>query len=144
MESRTLTAPDVFAACVCLGLSRAARATARRYDAMFKPLGITSGQFSILSALMRDIPVSIGGLADLLAMDRTTLNRNLRPLKAAELVETRQDQRDRRIRRLALTRKGHALLQGAVPLWRAAQRESNRRLGRERWGDLKSAIESLI
>jgi DNA-binding MarR family transcriptional regulator len=144
MERDDLTAADFYAACVCLGLNRAARATSRRYDAIFKPIGITSGQFTILSALKRDeAAVPIGAMADLLGMDRTTLTRNLRPLETLELVAIQIDARDRRIRTLTLTAKGRKLLRQAVPLWQQAQSESNRRIGLNRWDRLRSTPDSL-
>jgi hypothetical protein len=34
--------------CLCLHLQRAARAIARRFDAAFRPLDLTNGQFSLL------------------------------------------------------------------------------------------------
>ncbi|TAI62038.1 MarR family winged helix-turn-helix transcriptional regulator [Bradyrhizobium sp. Leo170] len=120
MKQDDLTATDFYGACVCLGLNRAARATSRRYDAMFKRIGITSGQFTILSALRRNEPVPISDMADLLGMDRTTLTRNLKPIETLKLVAIQPDARDRRIRSLTLTAKGRVLLKQAVPLWRKA------------------------
>jgi DNA-binding MarR family transcriptional regulator len=143
MKQDDLSAADFFEACVCLGLNRAARATSRRYDAALQPIGITSGQFTILSALKRNKPVPISDVANLLSMDRTTLTRNLRPLEALELVAIRPDAGDRRIRALALTAKGRGLLTQAVPLWRKAQKESRRRIGPNRWDALRPALDVL-
>ncbi|MDI4238115.1 MarR family winged helix-turn-helix transcriptional regulator [Bradyrhizobium sp. Arg237L] len=143
MKQDDLTATDFYGACVCLGLNRAARATSRRYDAMFKPIGITSGQFTILSALRRNEPVPISDMADLLGMDRTTLTRNLKPIETLKLVAIQPDARDRRIRSLTLTAKGRVLLKQAVPLWRKAQKESNRRIGPNRWDELRPALDVL-
>jgi DNA-binding MarR family transcriptional regulator len=143
MKQDDLTPTDFYTACVCLGLNRAARATSRRYDAMFKPIGITSGQFTILSALKRGKPVPISDMADLLSMDRTTLTRNLKPLETMKLVAIQPDARDRRIRSLILTAKGRVLLKEAVPLWRKAQKESNRRISPHRWDELRPALDVL-
>ncbi|WP_051334473.1 MarR family winged helix-turn-helix transcriptional regulator [Bradyrhizobium sp. Ai1a-2] len=143
MKEDDLTASDFYEACVCLGLNRAARATSRRYDAALKPIGVTSGQFTILSALKRDKPMPISDMADLLGMDRTTLTRNLRPLETFALVAIQPDAGDRRIRSLTLTAKGRTLLKEAVPLWRTAQRESNRRIGPNRWDELRPALDLL-
>jgi DNA-binding MarR family transcriptional regulator len=143
MKQDDLTATDFYRACVCLGLNRAARATSRRYDAVFKPIGITSGQFAILSALKRDKPVPISDMAELLGMDRTTLTRNLKPLETLELVAMKPDARDRRVRGLTLTAKGRLLQKEALPLWRKAQKESNRRIGRDSWDELRPALSFL-
>ncbi len=103
--------------CLCLAAQRAARALARRFDLALKPAGLTSGQFSLLMALNRPEPPSIGSVAALLAMDRTTLTANLKPLERRGLLETRIDPKDRRGRRLALTEAGGAVLAAALPIW---------------------------
>jgi DNA-binding MarR family transcriptional regulator len=105
--------------CLCLHGQRAARAVARRFDGAFRPLGLTSGQFSLMISLNRAEAPAIGSVADLLAMDRTTLTANLKPLLRRGLAELSVDARDRRVRRLTLTQAGVALLLAAVPLWRA-------------------------
>jgi hypothetical protein len=65
--------------CLCLHLQRAARALARRFDEALRPVGLTSGQFSLLMSLNRAEPPTIGQVSALLAMDRTTLTANLKP-----------------------------------------------------------------
>jgi hypothetical protein len=95
--------------CMCLHVQRAARAVARRFDEALRPLDLTSGQFSLLMSLNRPEPASIGGVSALLAMDRTTLTANLKPLRRRGLLEVTVDGADRRGRRL----------RGARPLRRA-------------------------
>jgi DNA-binding MarR family transcriptional regulator len=103
--------------CLCLHLQRAARAVARRFDEAMRPLGLTSGQFSLLMALNRPEPPTIGQVAGVLAMDRTTLTANLKPLERRGLVDIRVDAADRRGRRLVLTPAGRTLLAAALPVW---------------------------
>lgn len=141
--ARQLSAQDIGSTCVCLGIRKIARQVARRYDEAFRPLGITSGQFSILAALLRDEPVPLGALADTLGMDRTTLNRNLKPLEHSRLVGTATDRKDRRIRGVALTDAGRALLHRAIPAWRLAQADSARRLQPAAWPALQSKLNAL-
>jgi DNA-binding MarR family transcriptional regulator len=104
--------------CLCLHLQRAARAVARRFDAVLRPLGLTNGQFSLLMSLNREDAPSIGNVSALLAMDRTTLTANLKPLERRGLVRVTVDDADKRTRRLKLTSAGRALLVAAVPIWR--------------------------
>lgn len=103
--------------CLCLHAQRAARALARRFDVALKRFDITSGQFSLLMSLNRPEPPTIGSVAGLLAMDRTTLTANLKPLERRGLLTVSVDPGDRRSRRLALTPTGMALLARALPLW---------------------------
>jgi DNA-binding MarR family transcriptional regulator len=86
-------------------------------------LGLTSGQFSLLMSLNRPEPASIGSVSALLAMDRTTLTANLKPLERRGLVAVRIDDMDKRTRRLMLTANGRALLSVAVPVWRQTHGE---------------------
>jgi DNA-binding MarR family transcriptional regulator len=109
--------------CLCLHLQRAARAVARRFDAALRPLGLTSGQFSLLMSLNRPESASIRNVSNLLAMDRTTLTANLKPLERRGLVTVRADDADKRTRRLTLTPAGRALLSAAVPVWRRTHSE---------------------
>ena len=109
--------------CLCLATQRAARALARRFDEALRPAGLTSGQFSLLMALNWPQPPSIGQVAALLAMDRTTLTANLKPLERRGLVETAVDSDDRRGRRLILTKAGHRALRSALPIWKRTHKE---------------------
>jgi DNA-binding MarR family transcriptional regulator len=112
--------------CLCLHLQRAARAVARRFDEALRPLGLTSGQFSLLMSLNRPEPASIGAVADLLGMDRTTLTANLKPLERRGLVTVTVDETDRRGRQMTLTPAGRTLLVAAIPLWERTQSATER------------------
>ena len=103
--------------CLCLHAQRAARALSRRFDEAFRPLGITSGQFSLLNGLNRPEPPMIGAVAELLVMDRSTVTANLKPLERAGLISVAVDDQDRRGRRVALTDAGRAVLAQATKVW---------------------------
>ena len=109
--------------CLCLHTQRAARAMARRFDEALRPVGLKSGQFSLLISLNRPEPPTIGSVARLLAMDRTTLTANLKPLERRGLLTVTPDAGDRRSRRLTLTAEGLALLEQAIPIWIATHAE---------------------
>ena len=93
------------------GLWRAVLMTALR------PLGLTNGQFSLLMSLNRPEAASIGDVSAVLAMDRTTLTANLKPLRRRGPVAISVDGADKRSRRLRLTPAGRALLVAALPVW---------------------------
>ncbi len=116
-------------ACLCLHLQRAARALARAFDEALRPVGLTNGQFSLLMSLNRPEPPLMRDVAALLAMDRTTLTAMLKPLARRALLETAEDERDRRGRRLILTAQGRALLARAMPAWTLAQEAAEASLG---------------
>ena len=129
--------------CLCLAAQRAARALARRFDEALKPAGITSGQFSLLMSLNRPAPPTIGSVASLLAMDRTTLTANLKPLERRGLVELAADEKDRRSRRIKLTDAGMTVLAAALPIWTNTHAEIDRALGDGLAADLRRGLKAI-
>ncbi|MGJ3261766.1 MAG: MarR family winged helix-turn-helix transcriptional regulator [Salinarimonas sp.] len=112
------TVRHVATTCLCLHAQRAARALARMFDTALRPLGLTNGQFSLLMALNRPEPPTMGELAPFLAMDRTSLTAALKPLERRGLVRVGVGAHDRRSRIVAITPAGVELMGAAVPIWR--------------------------
>jgi DNA-binding MarR family transcriptional regulator len=109
--------------CLCFHARRAARALARRFDEALRPLGLTNGQFSLMISLNRPDPPTMGSVASLLAMDRTTLTAALKPLERDGFVKLIVDPKDRRSRHMQLTPAGHSILAKAFPIWRRVHAE---------------------
>jgi DNA-binding MarR family transcriptional regulator len=109
--------------CLCLHVQRAARALARRFDDVLRPLGLTNGQFSLLMSLNRPKPPAMAAVAFLLAMDRTTLTAALKPLQRRGLIRVVPDASDHRSRLTTLTPRGRRLLVRAVPIWQRTHQE---------------------
>jgi DNA-binding MarR family transcriptional regulator len=130
-------------ACLCLHVQRAARALARRFDEVLRPLDLTQGQFSLLTSLNRPEPPSIGSVAVLLAMDRTTLTANLKPLERRKLVKVAVDKEDKRSRRLIITAAGRALLGKAFPIWKQAHADTERLITGISSDDVRGALRAL-
>ena len=130
-------------ACLCLHVQRAARVLARRFDEALRPLELTNGQFSLLMSLNRPEPPSIGSVATLLAMDRTTLTAALKPLERRGLVKISVDKEDKRSRRLTITAAGRALLVKVFPLWQQAHGETERSIVSCSPDELRGALRAL-
>jgi DNA-binding MarR family transcriptional regulator len=129
--------------CLCLDVQRASRAVGRRFDQAFRPLGLNNWQFSLLMTLNRPKPLTMSGLAEHLAMDRTTTTANLKPLERRGLVEIRRDEKDARVRRIVLTDAGRAVLAEAVDRWRAANDAVVARLGGTDLAAFRSALRTI-
>ena len=117
--------------CLCLHTQRAARLLARRFDEALRPTGLNNGQFSLMMSLNRPEPPTLGDVAHLLGMDRTTLTAKLKPLQRRGLVDVEVDAKDKRGRRLKLTADGRATLASAVPIWVETHAEIERSLPRD-------------
>ena len=130
-------------ACVCLGVRRAARAVTRAYEEALKPGDLKATQFSLLAYLALDPAASFADITEHMAMDQSTLTRNLRPLERRGLVAVRPGA-DRRTRSITLTAKGRRLYEEVLPLWQQVQSRVVDRLGRSGWSDLRSALDRLV
>ena len=129
--------------CLCLHVQRAARAVARRFDIALRPLGLTNGQFSLLMSLNRPKPPGMASVAALLAMDRTTLTANLKPLERRGLVTVSVDEKDRRNRLMTLTPAGRALLASAVPVWERTHEDIDRLITNSDPDTLRADLRAL-
>lgn len=137
------TSLEVRDTCLCLHVQRAARALARRFDEALRPLGLTNRQFSLLMALNRPEPPAIAPVAELLAMDRTTLTAALKPLARDGLVRISVDPEDRRGRRLALTDQGQRMLAAALPIWKEAHATLEATLVSSRADELRAGLREI-
>jgi DNA-binding MarR family transcriptional regulator len=124
-------------------VQRTARALARRFDDALRPVGLTQGQFSLLTSLNRAEPPTIGDVAALLALDRTTLTANFKPLERRGLVKVKVDSEDKRSRRLILTPAGRAVLAAAAPIWKRAHAQAERLLTRSSPDILRVSLREL-
>jgi DNA-binding MarR family transcriptional regulator len=106
--------------CYCLAARRHARAITRHYEAALRAHGLRATQFSILSALALAGPMTMGKLAALLGLERTTLTRSAAPLAREGWLGAARSP-DARQRRLRLTASGRRKLVSAFPTWKAAQ-----------------------
>jgi len=130
-------------ACLCLHVQRAARALARRFDEVFRPFDLTNQQFSLLMSLNRPEPPPMGPVAEVLAIDRTTLTAALKPLERRGLVKVLPHPQDGRSRVLKLTAKGRELLRRAMPVWESTHAELDEKLQGEA-ENLRRALNALL
>jgi len=114
--------------CVCATARMAARSLTRIYDRALEPAGIRTTQFSVLARLLEEGPLPLTHLAGRLAMDRTTLARDLGPLERRGLVAISVGA-DRRVRMAELTPAGRRLVDEVRPLWKQVQRDVRAQLG---------------
>jgi DNA-binding MarR family transcriptional regulator len=119
---------DDFSRCLLLNSRMAARAVTRRYDRELRPFGVTAAQFTILSTMSTRPNLSVTDLAKTIAMDRTTLSRNLDLLERKGLIVGREAEKGNG-RLVSLSEQGEALTPRLMPVWRGLQSEMNKLLG---------------
>ncbi len=134
---------EIGKSCTCFNLRKATRRVTRFYDAALKDSGLKVTQLTLLTAIRISEQVTIKRLAKIMAMDRTTLSRNVSVLHRKCMIDIEAGD-DLRTRKLSLTEQGHAALAAAFPLWQKAQLELVGKLGEQRWADLLKGISNLV
>jgi DNA-binding MarR family transcriptional regulator len=114
-------------ACFALHARMTARLLTRVYDAAVRPTGLRFAQFGLLGAIAHGSATSQTALADRLALERTTLVRNLKFLEQKGWIEPIPG--DGRGVSHRLTSAGREILDRAIPLWERAQADIEERLG---------------
>ena len=120
---------------MCASFRRAARVITQSYDEALRPLGLRATQFTILQVLSKAGELAQGELAQILAMDSTTLTRTLRIMVREGWIAERRG-KDRRERLLRLAKAGRYQFNRALSSWENAQAQLERQLGDKRWHDL--------
>ena len=130
------------AACAVHNLRRAARMVTGLFDEALAPSGLKATQLDVLITVWRSEGLTLSRIARRLAMDRTTLARNLEVLRRRGLI-TIAPASDHRARRIDLTVEGRDVLEAALPLWEQAQVSVVTTLGGSRWAGMLADLEAM-
>src|SRR5271156_1334356 len=106
-------------------------------------IGLKTTQYSLLSQVMHRGPIRPGDLAKAMALDASTLTRNLKPLAAAGWVMVVSGA-DSRSHLVAITEAGREKRSEAQRRWKAAQESLNELLGVGRVLDLHDLIDGSL
>jgi DNA-binding MarR family transcriptional regulator len=121
----------------------ATRAVTQLYDDALRPSGLRASQFSILATIAGRGAASLKQLEEMLAIDQTTLSRNLGLLERDGLLG-RAPHPDGRVKAMRLTPKGRRALAVARPLWAQVQQKILRELGTTAWADAQRRLIHLL
>ena len=129
--------------CACFSLRKAARAVTMLYDDVLRPTGLRATQFALLTIAQAVGSVTVSQLAEHAVIDRTTLTRNLGALQRRGLIRIREG-KDRRVREVQITPRGHEAWSRAVPLWYEAQSRITKGLGEQRLRGLVADLSATV
>jgi DNA-binding MarR family transcriptional regulator len=125
-----------------MNIRRASRAVIQFYDEVVKPSGLTVGQLSLLRHLKKTNLTTISELAKMMRIDRTTLNRNMKPLSDAGFIAINTGQ-DLRTRQVMLTGTGSDAVVKGWELWGEAQASLKEYMGEEDMAKLVQLLSKL-
>jgi len=130
--------------CSATAMRKASRRLTQLYDTALESSGLRSTQYAILSELERRAkePPTMRELADALAMDRSALGHNLRPLERDGLIALEEGD-DRRRRHVVLTPVGKAKQRECKRLWHLAQERFHEVYGDGEAAALRNTLLSI-
>lgn len=131
------------ATCVCSNLRRTARAVSNYYDGLLGEISdLRISQVVVLVVLYLAGAQTINELAERLALDRTTLARNLKPLAQQRLLTVAAG-KDQRTRIVTLTAEGEETLLRVLPVWEQAQAEMVAGIGDEQVAPFLAQLQQV-
>ncbi|MCE2510595.1 MAG: winged helix-turn-helix transcriptional regulator [Alphaproteobacteria bacterium] len=130
------------ATCLCHNLRRSSRAVTRLYDEAMAPAGLPANQMAILVGIALLDQPTISALAREMAMDPSTLSRNLRPLEQEGLLQIKTGIKQRE-KRLVVTAKGIRRIKRALPFWAKAQAKLTKRMQPDLQEEVLAALADL-
>jgi len=129
--------------CTSFKLRQLTRRVSQHYDRVVASCGLKTTQYSLLSHIGRLGPVRPSDLAAAMAMDASTLTRNLQPLLEHGWAAIGPGV-DGRSRLVTLTAKGRAKRGEAQRAWKRAQLALNDQLGSDRVAELHALIDDCM
>ena len=129
--------------CTYAALRRATRRMGQIYDEAVAASGLKSTQMSLLYQVRRLEQPAVRRLADELVMDISALGHTLKPLERDGLIELIPDSKDRRARRVVLSRLGEERLDQALKLWSEVHQRSEATLGPQKAAQLRETLDWL-
>ena len=123
--------------CLCGNMRMAARAVTTLYDGYLAPSGLTTAELSVLWCVIAAQPLSMQQIAEFLAMEKSTVTRNVAHLRLRGLLKVAAG-KDARMKQVSVTRIGQDAFVRALPFWKAAQKAAAKALGEPRFRSLVS------
>lgn len=122
------SAGEIAERCLAAHARLLARVVSGVFDDGLRPVGLTSSQMVILTALEYSGGAQPAQLCEVLKLDKSTLSRNVERMERNGWI-VREACSDARSHLLRLTAEGRRTFLKAVPHWRQAQQEAEELLG---------------
>jgi DNA-binding MarR family transcriptional regulator len=115
----------------------------RAINARLRPYGLDYSRWRVLAVLQENSGATMGRVADLTSVDRTTLTRTLGLMEKAGLVVRREQESDRRSLAISLTAKGRRVFARILPLTLAETDRALNGFTSEEIGTLRNRLKRI-
>ncbi len=124
-------------------LKRASRMLGQIYDDELAASGLKTTQHTLLAQIDRMDRPALRELATEIVMDLSALGHTLKPLIRDGFLVLEPDEKDRRVKRVALTKLGKAKLSQTRKLWAKAQQRFEYVFGEKRAAQLRAVLADV-
>ena len=124
-------------------LRKVTRTVTRRFDKELAHTGIRSTQFTVLVLISKCEALTMTEMANHLAMDRTTLTRNIFPLLKNGYIE-RAKLDDRRVRAYRLTKYGKEAVKSLGAVVDGFQKRVKHEFGEMSYSELMESLMTIM
>jgi|MDTG01.3.fsa_nt_gb DNA-binding MarR family transcriptional regulator len=124
-------------------LTIAARTNNAQFEKKLSKLGLTRQMWCVLIAVGEQRISTPSAIADYIGIIRPAASRTLKQMDRAGLLYRTTDDTDKRSTTVALTSKGHDLLQRSLPLAFQARKHTNRVLSKTEQIQITTLLEKL-
>ena len=128
--------------CMFNKIRQVSRYVTNIYSKSLKEVGLTPIQHSMMTAIKKLKNANINTLSEAIKMDRTTINRNLKPLIREGIVYIGKE-KDKREKHVLLTVKGEEIYANAYDKWKKAQDEFEVKIGKKNWLEMNKVINNI-
>lgn len=115
----------------------------RAINARLRPYALDYPRWRVLAVLQEHSGATMGRLADLTSVDRTTLTRTLALMESAGLIARRERKSDRRSVAISVTAKGRRIFARILPLTLAETDRALTRFSEEEIGVLRDWLRRM-
>ncbi len=129
-------------ACALASTRRTARLLTQLYDSYLSEHGVEAAQYALMMMVESVADKSQAAMGKALGMDKTTLSRNLKVLRAKGWVKSVMG-KDARQRSIELTAEGRACLAASRTAWKRAQTELRAGMSEREWSAMWATLQAV-
>ncbi len=124
----TSTVETIASECLAVRIRLLNRTVTNIFDEALRPLKVKVSQLNVLMVVAKRGPISPGGVARRLNMEKSTLSRNVDRMRTRGWLKVSEgDSGNKQI--LELDSAGRELIEKSLPLWKKAQAQTEAMLG---------------
>lgn len=144
MKNDTLmnTVETIASECIAVRIRLLNRTVTHIFDEALRPLGVKVSQLNVLMVVAKLGPISPGGVARRLNMEKSTLSRNVDRMRIHGWLKVSESDSGR-VQRLQLGSAGRRLIEKALPFWKKAQAQTEALLGQQGARSIHRAADTV-